>query len=156
MSFLSGLLLGCIIGVVGYYSIHRYFTQDQEEGVNSQEEDILSLFNDFPQEMQVLCAMLFMPEHQNIREFFVVDPSAIMNSATPRLRFNLSEGLLHLIARLEEWGCIEQLEHDSLLYKIEEDFFEDLMALHQQQAVKDESVSTPEINCRISVAEQSA
>ena len=53
-----------------------------------------------------------------------------MNSSTPRLRYDLSDETLALVKKLEQLGYIERLEHDSLLYRMEEEFIKNLISFN--------------------------
>jgi hypothetical protein len=124
MSFILGLVFGCGIGAVGHYYLQQFRANcmDAQELAHTRKNDMVELFAQFPYQMNLIKSNLSDPEYKNIREFFVVDKTAIMSSSVPRLRYDLSEEVLSLVTNLEQLGCIERLEHDSLLYRIEEDF----------------------------------
>lgn len=133
MSFLFGLVVGCAVGALGHYSYQHYGSAGEEEhSLDSDINDTIdSLFNDFPELMDEMNRTLRDTGHPPLREFFVVDKEAIMTSSTTRLRYDLSKEMVHLLQRLEESGYIEQLEHDSLLYRIEEEFINHLDAYNR-------------------------
>lgn len=130
MSFILGLFIGCGVGAVG----HRYWQQSSFNNSYSElmegekNNEITELFEHYPYLMNLIKSNLNDPEYNNIREFFVVDPSAIMNSSVPRLRYDLSDEMRSLLDRLEEYEYIEQLEHDSLLYRMEDDFVDQVLS----------------------------
>ncbi len=142
MSFLFGLVVGCAVGALGHYSFQQYTGEREEEDLLDRDinDSIDSLFNDFPELMHDMNSALNDAQAPPAREFFVVDKEAIMTSSLTRLRFDLSEEFLYLLQRLEEAGYIEQLEHDSLLYRIDEEFINHL-ALYNQSLTANELAS---------------
>ncbi|RUR13657.1 hypothetical protein [Legionella sp. km772] len=130
MSFLFGLFIGCGLGAVGYHYYQQYKTNESPFNNQSTKKnnDMAFLFEHYPYLMNLIKSNLSDPEYKNIREFFIVDKLAIMNSSVPRLRYDLGEETLALAHKLEEFGYIERLEHDSLLYRMDEDFIADLNA----------------------------
>lgn len=132
MSFLFGLLIGGGLGAVG----HHYFQHYRANGSYSdgffakKENEMASLFKHYPYLMNLIKSNINDPEYKKVREFFVVDPLAIMNSSVPRLRYDLSDEALSLLKRLEELGYVEQLDHDSLLYRMEDEFIDDLSSFN--------------------------
>ena len=124
MSFIFGLVLGCGIGAAGHYYLQQFRANrvNAQQISNKRNNDMVELFEQYPYLMNLIKSNLSDPEYRNIREFFVVDKTAIMNSSVPRLRYDLSEEILPLLKSLEQFEYIERLEHDSLLYRIEEDF----------------------------------
>jgi hypothetical protein len=137
MSFIIGLFLGCILGAVAQYYLqqHRDTRQHSELIVDKNNQDMVHLFAQYPYLMNLIKSHINDQEYQEIREFFVVDPSAIMNSSVPRLRYDFSDEMLLLLEELEALDYIDRLEHDSLLYRMEEEFIEDV-----QQFVVDDSL----------------
>ena len=132
MSFLFGMLIGCGLGAVG----HHFYLQYKLNGSFSkgylvrQEHEMVALFQQDPYLMNLIRSNINDPEYKKIREFFVVDKHAIMNSSTPRLRYDLSDETLALVKKLEQLGYIERLEHDSLLYRMEEEFIKNLISFN--------------------------
>ncbi len=126
MGFLLGLIIGCGLGALGYYYKERHTHYFSSSNRVKNNKEMASLFKEFPYLMNLIKSNINDPEYKNIHEFFVVDKLAIMNSSIPRLRYDLSEEMLSLLKQLEELRYIEQLEHDSLLYHMEEEFIHDL------------------------------
>jgi hypothetical protein len=126
MSFILGLLLGCGLGALGYhYYQDRIKIREGSELVHHKNNnEMTSLFERYPYLMNLMKSNFNDPEYKQIREFFVVDQLAIMSSSVPRLRYDLSDEMTRLVNDLEDFGYIEQVEHDSLLYRIEEEFIE--------------------------------
>jgi hypothetical protein len=124
MSFIYSFLIGCCVGAWGLYYWQQYHNNNQYSGSGQTKKDnqMTYLFEQFPYLMNLIKSNVNDPEYRNIREFFVVDPLAIMNSSIPRLRYDLSEEMLSLLSTLEKLSYIERLEHASLLYRISEDF----------------------------------
>jgi hypothetical protein len=129
MSFILGLLLGCGLGALGYhYYQDRIKIREGSELVHHKNSnDMTNLFERYPYLMNLMKSNFNDSEYKQIREFFVVDQLAIMSSSVPRLRYDLSDEMTRLVNDLKDFGYIEQLEHDSLLYRIEEEFIELLM-----------------------------
>lgn len=131
-SFLTGLIIGCFVGVV----IHSYLPKiignrwDAEQ-YGEKENEWELLFNTYPAFMNQIKHDVNQPEHAQIREFFVVDKTAIMNSAIPRLRYDLSEEVISALNQLEKLGYIEKLPNDSLLYQMEEHFVRRLQTMKE-------------------------
>lgn len=132
MSFIWGLIVGCGLGAIShaYFQNYKNNKKDTEHMLAQKNEDIALLFDDHPYLMNLLKSNLSDPEYKNIDEFFVVDKLAIMNSSIPRLRYDLSDEMLSLLEKLEQLDYIEQLEHDSLLYRMDREFIEDLNSFH--------------------------
>lgn len=128
MSFLLGLLIGCGFGAMAYHYFLNYKSSDAHSNsmLTKKNNDMTVLFQHNPYLMNLIKSNLSDPEYKNIREFFVVDKLAIMNSSVPRLRYDLSDETLSLVQKLEEFDYIEQLDHDSLLYRMDEEFVEDI------------------------------
>ena len=127
-SFLSGLLVGFFIGLASQYAIktfvHNRTSREQEK--KDKKIDWDKLFQEYPHFMNQIKADMVDPEQQNIREFFVVEQHALLNSAIPRLRYDLTEETLAAANKLKELGYVEQLKNNCLLYKMEEDFISQL------------------------------
>lgn len=141
MSFLLGLLLGCGFGALGYHYFLNYSGAESHEGsvLAKKNNDMALLFQQNPYLMNLIKSNLSDPEYKNIREFFVVDRHAIMNSSVPRLRYDLSDETLALVEQLEAFAYVEQLDHDSLLFRMDEEFIEDLnsfdpLTLNEQES----------------------
>ena len=149
MSFLFGLLIGGGLGAVG----HHYFQHYRANGSYSdgffakkeKENEMASLFKHYPYLMNLIKSNINDPEYKKVREFFVVDPLAIMNSSVPRLRYDLSDDALSLLKRLEELGYVEQLDHDSLLYRMEDEFIADLNSFNPLMLSEQEHHQQPQV-----------
>ncbi len=145
MSFILGLLFGGGLGAFGYHYFQYYRANNvYSEGiVTKKNKDMVLLFEDYPYLMNLIKSNVNDPEYKNVREFFVVDPLAIMNSSVTRLRYDLSEETLSLLTNLEKLGYVEQLEHDSLLYQMDEEFIEDLNAFNPSMLSEQEHYQQP-------------
>lgn len=126
-SFLSGLLIGCFVGVVGFYYGQK-FTDNRRntEYYKHKKIDWDKLFSDYPLFMNGIKTDINDSDCKNIREFFVVEKTALLNSSIPRLRYDLSEETLAAVAKLLELGYLEQLKNNCLLYKMHTDFIAQL------------------------------
>ena len=120
-SFSTGLVMGCMIGAIGQYCVQLFLG-----GKNEKQTALNELFQTHSHFMEQLKKDINEPVNAQIREFFVVDKMAIMNSSVPRLRYDLSEEIISLLNQLEELGYIQMLPNDSLLYQINEHFIRDL------------------------------
>jgi gas vesicle protein len=130
-SFLTGLIIGCIIGAIGQYCVKKLTgTRKKVEQNKAKQNEWDALFNTYPSVMEQMKRDINEPAHAGIKEFFVVDKSALMNSSVPRLRYDLSEEIIPALNRLEEAGYIQRVPNDSLLYKMDEDFIR-LLKLQQ-------------------------
>jgi hypothetical protein len=127
VSFVSGLIIGCFIGVVAQYFLQRISgNRDQLEEQMHKKIDWNELFNNFPLFMNSIKTDANDPECNNIREFFVVEQHAVLNSSIPRLRYELSEDNIAAVNTLEELGYIERIINNCLLYKMKEHFIRQL------------------------------
>lgn len=131
MSFILGLIVGGGLGAVGHYYMQQYRANrtNLELISNKKNNAMVELFEQYPYLMNLIKSNLTAPEYRNIREFFVVDKQAIMNSSVPRLRYDLSEEVLLLLKNLEQFEYIERLEHDSLLYRMGDGFVAQLKSM---------------------------
>jgi gas vesicle protein len=126
-SFLVGLVIGCIIGFIGNYLLHSMSGVRRRAEIEQEKEDEWDAFiTEYPAFIEQLQHDINEPVHAQIREFFVVDKNALMNSSIPRLRYDLSEDLLQALNKLEDLGYIYRLLNDALLYKMEEAFIKKL------------------------------
>ena len=106
-SFLAGLVIGCFAGIM----IHSYLRKiissrgDVESNREKRNEWDL-LFNTFPYFMNQIKNDVNNPDNVHIREFFVVDKTAIMNSAIPRLRYDLSTEVMPALNQLKNFLMI--------------------------------------------------
>ncbi|KTD31850.1 hypothetical protein Lmor_2472 [Legionella moravica] len=123
LSFVTGLFMGCLAGIAGKYLLQNMIVKRQhvEDDKNKQLE-WEQLSQDYPQFISQIKKDINNPEHQNIREFFVVDPLAILNTQIPRLRYDLTDEVLCVVNRLELLGYIEKIKTNCLLYKMKDDF----------------------------------
>lgn len=140
MSFLVGLVIGCGIGAVGhhYYQQYRINGSFSENFFAKENNEMAFLFEEYPYLMNLIKSNVNDPEYKNVREFFVVDKLAIMNSSIPRLRYDLSDETLALVNELEELGYVEQLDNDSLLYRMEDEFIMDLNSFNPESLKEQE------------------
>lgn len=121
-SFIAGLLAGCLTGSLGLYYLQNFsFKRKKEEVKKNKRHELKVLFENYPGLMNNIKNDLSDPEFKHIREFFVVEKVALMNSAVPRLRYDLSEEILPALEKLENLGFIERLPNHSLLYKMKPD-----------------------------------
>ena len=126
-SFVPGLLAGCVVGVIGQYYTQKLMDNRRHlEYQTHKKVDWDRLFNDYPLFMNSIKTDINDPECSNIREFFVVEQHALLNSSIPRLRYELSEDSIAAVNILEELGYIERLNNNCLLYKMEKDFITQL------------------------------
>lgn len=122
-SFLLGLFFGCFLGPILYFCFQKISLTKSEAEQNKKKDDQWeSLFNTHSIFLNQVQKDINIPAHANIREFFVVEESAIMNSLVPRLRYDLSDSILSALNTMEEMGCIQKIPNDSLLYQMEEHF----------------------------------
>lgn len=121
--FISGLLIGCLM-TLGYQFIQRKWSANAKHTLNkhNKKNECVQLFDEYPHFMSQLKTDLSDPAHRSIKEFFVVEPTALMNSSTPRLRYDLSENTVTVLKKIEQLGYISQVPNDSLLYKMSDDF----------------------------------
>lgn len=133
MSVIYSFLSGCCIGALGHYFWQHYkINNHHAQSVSAKkDEKVTHLFEQYPYLMNLIKSNVNDPEYKTIREFFVVDKLAIMNSSTPRLRYDLSDETLSLLKALEKLEYIQRLEHDSLLYRMTEDFVAHLKSASQ-------------------------
>ncbi|MCW8409972.1 hypothetical protein OQJ13_13410 [Legionella sp. PATHC035] len=131
ISFLFGFLTGCFTTALGGLKVQKFINNRKNMATikNKKILDLNRLFDEFPQFMSAIKNDIKNPSHQNIREFFVVDKDAILNSSVPRFRYELSTEILPALNRLEELGYIEKLKNNCLHYRIEEEFVMQLQAL---------------------------
>jgi hypothetical protein len=130
-SFLAGLLAGCSISALGQYAVKRLIN-NREKSTQTQQNrkiDWNNLFEDHPLFMNLVKTDVSDPENQNIREFFVVEQNALLNSSIPRLRYDLTKNNVAAVNKLEELGYIERLKNNCLLYKMHEDFIIQLKSI---------------------------
>jgi hypothetical protein len=129
-SFIIGLIAGCLTGSLGLYYLQNVsFNRKKGEIKKNKINELKLLFDTYPAFMNNVKNDLSDPEFKNIREFFVVEKIALMNSAVPRLRYDLSEEILPALAKMEELGFIERLPNNSLLYKMHQDLVAHLNTL---------------------------
>lgn len=124
-SFVYGLVAGCLSGVVGKYYFQKFITGKQYVEGNGNKSKLFQweqICADFPEFIIQLRADINKPEHKNIKEFFVVDQQAILNSPISRLRYDLTEVSLSAVNKLEELGYIEKIKNNCLLYVMRDDF----------------------------------
>lgn len=132
MSFIVGLGVGSLLGAVGHYYFQQYSLDNKRTTfTHGGQIELSALFEEFPNLMDLFKRKISDKEYSSIREFFVVDPLAIMNTSQLRLRFDLSDELLSLLEKLEGLELIYQLEHDSLLYCMTEEFVSQLIEYSQ-------------------------
>lgn len=124
-SFVYGLVAGCLSGVVGKYYFQKFFARMDSAETGVYKSKLLHWEQaciDFPEFIAQLRTDINKPEHKNIREFFVVEQQAILNSSIPRLRYDLTEDSLPAVKKLEELGYIEKIKNNCLLYGMRSDF----------------------------------
>lgn len=128
--FLFGFLAGCFATVIAQYCFQKFINpQRYPEQNDTKKLDLDKLFDAYPDFMNAIKNDLTAPNYENIREFFVVDKDAILNSVIPRLRYELSTEILPALNRLEVLGYIQKLKNNCLHYKIEEDFVMQLKSM---------------------------
>lgn len=133
-SFIMGFLLGFSACAVLQY-VAQFFTdrRDAREEQMEKENELDLLFEthfDFFNQMK---NDVEDPTNAHVREFFVVNKEAIMSSSQPRLRYDLSDDVVDVLERLDELEYITRIPNDSLLYKIEEEFVDELRSLKVQK-----------------------
>ncbi|AUH72067.1 Uncharacterised protein [Legionella sainthelensi] len=137
ISFVYGLFTGCFVTLIGQYFLQKFIIQRGcSEQINTKKFDLDKLFNDYPDFMNAIKDDLTNTHYKDIKEFFVVDKDAILNSSITRLRYELSAEILVALNRLEALGYIEKLKNNCLHYKIMDDFVMQLEAY--EIAVKDD------------------
>ncbi|MCL9684488.1 hypothetical protein [Legionella maioricensis] len=131
-SFLSGLLAGFFIGIAGQYGVKRFINNREQTAQEQQNKkmDWNKLFDEHPLFMSLIKTDVSDPENQNIREFFVVEQHALLNSSSPRLRYDLTDDNVAAVNKLEALGYIERLKNNCLLYKMREDFIVQLKSIN--------------------------
>ncbi|EHL29639.1 hypothetical protein [Legionella drancourtii] len=131
-SFLTGLVIGCMLGAMIHCYLQKFTGNRREmERYKEKKNEWDLLFNNYSLFMNQLKNDINEPMYANIREFFVVDKTAIMNSSIPRLRYDLIEEIMPALHQLEALGYIQKLPNDSLLYKMEDDFVTRLKAMRE-------------------------
>lgn len=132
LTFIWGLITGLLITTLGQYCAQKLTDyRRRSEKTKNKKLDLDKLFNEYPDFMTTLKNNINDPEYINVREFFVVDKNALLNSSLVRFRYELSEAIYPVLKRLEELGCIEKLENNCLLYRIKEDFYIQLKSYKQ-------------------------
>ncbi len=122
-SFLTGLVIGCMLGAMIHYYLQKFTGSRREmERHKEKKNEWDLLFNNYSLFMNQLKNDINEPMYANIREFFVVDKTAIMNSSIPRLRYDLIDEVMPALHQLEALGYVQKIPNDSLLYKMEDDF----------------------------------
>ncbi|WP_133137368.1 hypothetical protein [Legionella rowbothamii] len=134
-SFSAGLVMGCMIGAIGQYCVQLFLGGSGTSSIKKNEKQtaLNELFQAHSHFMEQFKKDINDPVNAQIREFFVVDKMAIMNSSIPRLRYDLSEEIMPLLNQLEDLGYIQMLPNDSLLYQINEHFIRDLNKINTSQ-----------------------
>ncbi|WP_045097316.1 hypothetical protein [Legionella fallonii] len=124
VSFLFGLLTGFLVGMICQYGIKAWLNNRKHWEQEQKSKTIAwdKMLQERSHFMNQIKTDMADPEHKNIREFFVVEPHALLNSSIPRLRYDLTEETLAAVNKLKELGYLEQLKNNCLLYKMEEDF----------------------------------
>ncbi|KTD08937.1 hypothetical protein Lgra_2172 [Legionella gratiana] len=143
ISFIYGFFTGCFVTVIGRHCLQKFINPQQcSELIDTKKVGLDKLFNDYPDFMNTIKEDLTASNCKTIREFFVVDKDAILNSSIPRLRYELSAEILPALNRLESLGYIEKLKNNCLHYKIEEDFVSQLKQIissdSYDNAIKDD------------------
>ncbi|KTD02200.1 hypothetical protein OQJ19_02755 [Fluoribacter gormanii] len=131
-SFLLGFLSGCFTTALGGWQVQK-FVNDRKNSEHIKKKRILDLdrlFNDYPHFMSVMKNDVTNPGCKDIKEFFVVDKDAILNSSVPRFRYELSPEILPALNKLEELGYIEKIQNNCLHYKIDEEFIMQLKSIN--------------------------
>jgi hypothetical protein len=143
-SFSTGLVMGCMIGAIGQYCVHLFLGGSGTSSIKKNEKQtaLNELFQAHSHFMEQFKKDINEPVNAQIREFFVVDKMAIMNSSIPRLRYDLSEEIIPLLNQLEDLGYIQMLPNDSLLYQINEHFIRDL----NRMSASEELLLVSEVN----------
>ncbi|WP_392537712.1 hypothetical protein [Legionella sp. 227] len=131
ISFLFGFLTGSFTTALGGWQVQKIINNRKNIATikNKKILDLNRLFHEFPHFMSAIKNDINNSSHQNVREFFVVDKDAILNSSVPRFRYELSTEILPALNRLEELGYIEKLKNNCLHYKIEEEFISQLQSV---------------------------
>ncbi|KTD67091.1 MULTISPECIES: hypothetical protein [Legionella] len=131
ISFLFGFLAGGLTTALSGLQIQKFMNNRKNVAriKNKKILDLDRLFHDFPHFMSIIKNDINNPSHKDVREFFVVDKEAILNSFVPRFRYELSTEILPALNRLEELGYIEKLKNNCLHYKIEEEFIIQLQSM---------------------------
>ncbi|HBD7396420.1 hypothetical protein [Legionella longbeachae] len=123
ISFIYGFFTGCFVTIIGQYFLQKFINPRRySKQIDSKKFDLERLFNDHPVFMNTIKADLASANYRDVREFFVVDKEAILNSSIPRLRYELSTEILAVLNRLEALGYIKKLKNNCLHFKVAEDF----------------------------------
>lgn len=129
-SFVIGLLAGCLTASLGFYFFqHSAFNWKKDDVKKNKIHELKLLFEHYPALMNHIKNDLADPDFKNIREFFVVEKIALMSSAVPRLRYDLSDDILPALDTLEKLGFIQRIPNGSLLYRMHQDLVSALNAL---------------------------
>ncbi|CAM2961610.1 Uncharacterised protein [Legionella steigerwaltii] len=131
ISFLFGFLTGSLATALGGWQVQKFMNNRKNVATIKKKKilDLDRLFHDFPHFMSIIKNDVNNPSYKSVREFFVVDKDAILNSPVPRFRYELSTEILPALDRLEELGYIEKLKNNCLHYKIEEEFIMQLQSI---------------------------
>ena len=131
-SFLTGLVIGCMLGAIIPYYMQKFMGSRREMERNREiKNEWDSLFKTYSLFLTQIKNDINEPMYANIREFFVVDKTAIMNSSIPRLRYDLTDEIMPALHQLEALKYIQKLPNDSLLYKMEDDFVTQLKSVKE-------------------------
>ena len=132
LSFVSGLIVGCLSGIAGKYVLQKISVKRKYDEDNKNKHlEWDQIVQDYPQFTSQLREDVNNPEYNNIKEFFVVDQHAILNTQIPRLRYDATDEIILVVNRLERLGYIDKVKTNCLLYKMKEDFIAILRSVHQ-------------------------
>ncbi len=130
-SFLFGVLFGCTGTFAIQFLIQNFSKNISASGKKQIKKDECSaLFNVYPDFLNRIKNDIKNPAFNSVREFFVVEEMAIMNSSVPRLRYDLSDDILPALNKLEQLDYIARIPNDSLLYKIHDEFIQVLKSMN--------------------------
>ena len=133
-SFIIGFLLGFVACAVLQYAVQLFTDHQREvEEVVDKENELDLLFETHADFFSRLKDDLNDPINVNIREFFVVDKDAIMSSSVPRLRYDLSDDIVEVLERLDDLEYLERIPNGSLLYRMEEEFVDELRSMSVEE-----------------------
>lgn len=121
--FIGGFIVGALTVTSGRYCLDG-FLNHRRKSVDELEQKKLGmemLFTDHPEFMTLFRNTINAPGCTDVREFFVVEKNAILNTSIPRFRFELSAETLPVLNKLEQMGYIQRLENNCLHYKISDE-----------------------------------
>lgn len=117
--FLLGLLAGSTIGFFAGHGFKKIRSNDDSSTKpHGRSQALNDLMIQYPEFMAQFASDVL--SSVTIKEFFVVDKEALLNSAQPRHRYDLNDDVLSVMTTLEHFKWISKIPNNCLLYKINE------------------------------------